>query len=713
MARKKNNRGVVGLELMVVLTIIMLAVTIAVPLVLKKSSTQREDLTKKRIFAIKRAIIGDTNNYIGKSRVSFGFVGDLGVLPGSLDELVNNPAPGGITYPTFQFSNYIWFGWHGPYLDSTPNSNGTDYVALLDAWGQRIQYSVNPTAGTARIYSNGAPDGGSIIEEFIVENEVRTYLSGFFWDRLRNPLQESQVTVYFPNGTAALQTVTITPGTAVPGSTGYDTFFDTVSPAVKKIPVGVRYFETLDIDAKKIAALNGGATSVVNFIGLQSVPEAPFFERNFYATDDTDPQTGSPITELRGNWSIDGNNGYYYADGGRMEYRAAFGSAAWEDYRVEVDATLLQGRGYGIYYRSDGQPNITGYCFQYDPGLTSGGRVTFVVRKVFNGGERSPFQRRDMTLAEFPDTYNVSHHTSITVLGSRHIIKVDGQEIFDFNDTDFMVGMPGLRSWDGSAYTRFHNVKVYGIPPLPTNETVWWSFEEGDGETVYGSGFLVDNPEINGTLQNLANISRVWDPGNIHGQSLYADGGSGGYVDLGDVLDFVPTDKFSISAWFKMPNINTNNDYTIIAKNRQGNERGWNLSLERIGGNSFGVVFTFQQTRSSRRLQLLNTLTIDEDKWYHVVVTYDGSSFTGSETIDASAAAIYVTAIDSTTVDSSPILTILEESLRADSSTTHSVSLKIGAEINGSSRFVGYIDEVKIFSIAIPYSQIRDLFEDK
>lgn len=710
MVLRKNKRGVMGLELMVVLTIVMLAVTIAIPLVLKKSSTQREDLTRKRIQAIKRAIVGDANNYIGKSRVSFGFVGDLGVLPGSLEELMINPAPTGGTYPAFQFSNNVWFGWRGPYLDSKPNQDDTDYVAFLDAWGQRIQYDENLVAGTARIYSNGAPDGGSVIEEFIVENETRTFIAGFFWDRLRNPLQESQVTVYFPDGLNGLTQNTITPT----NPTTYDSQNDAVTvPGKRQIPVGVRYFETLDIDAKKIAALNGGDTSVVNFIGLQSAPEAPFFERNFYDTDDIDPDTGSPITKLTGDWAIDGDDGYYYADGGQTEYRAAFGSAAWEDYRVEVDATLLQGRGYGIYYRSDGQANITGYCFQYDPGLASGSNMAFVVRKVVNGSERSPFQRLDLTAAQFPNIEDVSHHTSITVQGSRHIIKVDGQVIFDFNDSDFMTGMPGLRSWDGNQLTHFHNLRVYGIPPLPTNEIVWWSFEEGDGDTVYGSGFRVDNPEINGTLQNLSDISREWNAENIHGQALYADGGNGGYVNFTNSLTFLPTGNFSISAWFKMPNINTNNDYSIISNCHQGNERGWNLSLERIGGNSFGVVFTFREGNNVQ-LRLLNTQTIEEDKWYHVVATYDGSPYSGSQTIDASAAVIYVTAIDSATVDPSPVLTVLEESLHADSNTIHATStMKIGAERNGSSRFVGYIDEVKIFSVAIPYAQIQDLFENK
>ena len=45
--------------------------------------------------------------------------------------------------------------------------------------------------------------------------------------------------------------------------------------------------------------------------------------------------------------------------------RLAFGDSSWTDYSVDVTATLQSGHGYGVYYRADSNPNITGYIFQY------------------------------------------------------------------------------------------------------------------------------------------------------------------------------------------------------------------------------------------------------------------------------------------------------------------------------------------------------------
>ena len=112
--------------------------------------------------------------------------------------------------------------------------------------------------------------------------------------------------------------------------------------------------------------------------------------------------------------------------------------------------------GYGVYYRTDGKLDISGYIFQYDPGYGK----SFLVRKVDKGGEKSPFQRVKM-----PDNfsiYNESHDITITVENDHHIIRVDGEVVFDFQDDTFSSGMPGFRTW-GNSDVSFHDVVVYGL----------------------------------------------------------------------------------------------------------------------------------------------------------------------------------------------------------------------------------------------------------
>lgn len=136
-----------------------------------------------------------------------------------------------------------------------------------------------------------------------------------------------------------------------------------------------------------------------------------------------------------------------------QENRIAFGETDWTNYEIKVTAVLTQGNGYGIYYRSDGNPNISGYVFQYDPGL--GNR--FVVRKVVGGAEQSPFQSVSMP-AGFP-IYNQAHDISISVVGNSHVIKVDSQVVLSFTDDRFASGFGGFRTW-GNTVVGFDNLSV-------------------------------------------------------------------------------------------------------------------------------------------------------------------------------------------------------------------------------------------------------------
>ncbi len=137
--------------------------------------------------------------------------------------------------------------------------------------------------------------------------------------------------------------------------------------------------------------------------------------------------------------------------------RYAFGDANWRNYRITADVTLESGNGYGIYYRADGQRDITGYVFQYDPGL--GDR--FVVRKVVEGREQRPFQSVSMS-ESMGDSFQVkgtSHEVDIAVVGDRHVINVDGRVVLNFTDGDFSVGGGGLRKW-GRGVTIFEELRV-------------------------------------------------------------------------------------------------------------------------------------------------------------------------------------------------------------------------------------------------------------
>ncbi len=158
----------------------------------------------------------------------------------------------------------------------------------------------------------------------------------------------------------------------------------------------------------------------------------------------------SGLKRLLGQWNT--ANGALNNRPGQ-ENRIAFGDTAWTDYEIKVSAVLSQGSGYGIYYRADANPAITGYVFQYDPGL--GNR--FVVRKVVGGVEQAPFQSVPMPPGF--TVYNQSHDISVAVQGDRTVIKVDNQTVLDFRDDRFTSGSGGFRTWGQSAAS-FDNLNV-------------------------------------------------------------------------------------------------------------------------------------------------------------------------------------------------------------------------------------------------------------
>ncbi len=170
----------------------------------------------------------------------------------------------------------------------------------------------------------------------------------------------------------------------------------------------------------------------------------------------------SDLTSLEGFRVLMGR-GTYVSDGTMHlvsrnydQNRVSFGSNDWTDYRIQLDATLDKGDGYGVYYRADGATNITAYCFQFDPG--AGNR--FVVRTVTNGRESAPIASARMPAGY--DIYDTSHQIEITVSGADHVIRVDGQIVLEFTDDTLPSGSAGLRTWD-STDASFDDISVYPV----------------------------------------------------------------------------------------------------------------------------------------------------------------------------------------------------------------------------------------------------------
>lgn len=139
-------QAVTLLELLIVLMIIGILVTAAVKTWDVSLQRSRFNATLKEMEQLSWAIAGNPDLVTGGKRSDFGYVGDLGLFPPTLQDLNENIS----SYPA----------WHGPYIKPAFQESPKSY--MIDAWGDTYQYP-NPMtlADTSPIYirSNG---GGSL-----------------------------------------------------------------------------------------------------------------------------------------------------------------------------------------------------------------------------------------------------------------------------------------------------------------------------------------------------------------------------------------------------------------------------------------------------------------------------------------------------------------------------------------------------------------------
>ncbi len=90
--RIQSSKGVTLIELLVVLMILSLILTAAVRTWDVTLERGRFEQTRQKLDKLAKAIIGDPDYIVGGVRVDFGFVGDMGTLPRTLNDLVTSPS---------------------------------------------------------------------------------------------------------------------------------------------------------------------------------------------------------------------------------------------------------------------------------------------------------------------------------------------------------------------------------------------------------------------------------------------------------------------------------------------------------------------------------------------------------------------------------------------------------------------------------------------
>lgn len=184
--------GFTMIELVIVIIMLGALASIAVRQFGPSTETAKMEHTRREMNALVKGIAGDPSTYNHGTQADFGFVGDNGALPTSLDYLRTNP--GG------------WSTWDGPYMETGFTSN--DFKT--DGWGS--SYSIV----SASLRSAGSGTNYDVP----IANTVSALTTNTVSGSIVDASQSAPGTVYkdsirillsYPNGSGSTTTGTTTP----------------------------------------------------------------------------------------------------------------------------------------------------------------------------------------------------------------------------------------------------------------------------------------------------------------------------------------------------------------------------------------------------------------------------------------------------------------------------------------------------------------------
>lgn len=292
----KSYKGFTLIEIVVILAVIAILASMAVPMALRLFQVTATTGTNDEMQTVKNALLGDPTKIANGVRTDFGYLGDIGCLPTaafpSAPALDRLNTQGTLPAWSFNATQQIGAGWNGPYITGAPS----DYEN--DQWGNAYTYTIAGACPLTATFKSPGQDGvagnADDIDYSIVATETTSTVSGYVKDPNGNPSSSSTATINYPvNGT-------LTTASDAADATGFYT--------ISGIPFGKR---SLNVTPKLVVtsanALTSGDTT---FCDMTSFPSSQTFCT--YVEFRLVNFTGVAVTGITSLTANFGGGGFYY-----------------------------------------------------------------------------------------------------------------------------------------------------------------------------------------------------------------------------------------------------------------------------------------------------------------------------------------------------------------------------------------------------------------
>lgn len=264
---RRSGNGFTLIDIVIMLAVFGVLLGTMIPFTLQIVAKKRELRTIDELDKLSMAITGNPVIIINEARTQFGYVGDMGNLPSSLEDLYKKGSQPAYSFNT---TKKIGAGWNGPYI--SPEIVEHLETLSADAFGNDYEYTTTPftdssTGATAlgRARSKGRDGSSGTSDDLSLaffDSQVRSKVFGLIKDELGDGVGGVTVTMNYPSNGVLTSTDTAT------DATGFYTF--------DNIPYGER---SITLEPKLVLA---AGSARIKGIGKNDIE---FFITNFSSSN--------------------------------------------------------------------------------------------------------------------------------------------------------------------------------------------------------------------------------------------------------------------------------------------------------------------------------------------------------------------------------------------------------------------------------------------